>query len=97
MAMRTSTGEAATRASQRVERQPRVAEAERAVLGVARVVEEERRALAVARARRRPALGLRERGEQIAGAAVEDQLRVLGPHAAEAGEDVVDLAASARA
>ncbi len=77
---------------ERVDRQPRFAEAECAVLGVPRVIEEERGALAVAGRLGGLLFDPGQRRQHIAGAAVDDQVRVLAPHTAEPSEDVVDLA-----
>ena len=78
-------------ALQRFQRQLRVAQAQRAVLGVAGKIDQQRDVL--------PALGgvagaplhLAERAQEVVRAAVEDQRRVLGPHAAEAVQDLVHL------
>ena len=76
---------------QRLERQLRVAQAERAVLGVAGEIDEQRHVLAALGGVARAPLHLAERAQEVVRAAVQEQRRVLGPHAAEADQDIVDL------
>ena len=92
IAMRTSIGDDAMRRLDAVDRDARLAQPQRAVLGVARVVEEERRPLAALLRLRGLHLDGDERAQHLGRARADQQRGVLGAHAPEAGQDLVHLA-----